>query len=274
MYIKHTAYFIKEKEKRAELYKIVRKIAQETGKSSTIILLDMICCSLVYGAMFTEYDDLDFVYRSARNRNTFITTFFNFKVYDKYNSKPYRMLFHNKISFLDTFGSLINRSWLDITKANDEELTEFISKNDKAVLKASKGDSGKEVEVIDITEDMDAQWMRLYMAKKKYDLIEQCMENHPDIARLNASSLNTIRLVTVRTDNEVRYLFSGIRVGAKGVKIDNISQGGSVAKINIDTGRICSAFFGKKNTYGSPEKTVMEDFSVGGWGIQFLIGLM
>ena len=117
----------------------------------------MIWCSLKYGAMFTEYDDLNFIYRTAKNRATFITTFFNFKLYDKINDKRYRDDFHNKIRFLNKFSCIINREWLDISNSNDEQIASFLAKHKKVVFKSSYGDSGKEVKIVSFSENADAE---------------------------------------------------------------------------------------------------------------------
>ena len=59
-------------------------------------------------------------------------------------------------------------------------------------------------------------------------LIQQFIEQHPFYKQLNPSSLNTLRVVTYRsvTDNQIHVLYSFLRVGAQGSRIDNVSMGG------------------------------------------------
>ncbi|MFW5890092.1 MAG: sugar-transfer associated ATP-grasp domain-containing protein [Marinilabiliaceae bacterium] len=59
-------------------------------------------------------------------------------------------------------------------------------------------------------------------------LIQEYVRQHPFYAKLNESSLNTMRLYTYRSvkDNVIHFLFAMIRVGKPGALIDNISRGG------------------------------------------------
>ena len=75
--------------------------------------------------------------------------------------------------------------------------------------------------------------------------MEETLYNHPAISKFNDSSLNTIRFVTVTNGEEVRDLCVAFRVGAKGACVDNISQGGSYAVVDAETGKIITPFFVK-----------------------------
>ena len=53
-----------------------------------------------------------------------------------------------------------------------------------------------------------------------------------------------MRIITFRNGAQMDILFAGIRFGAKGCEIDNISRGGRIAPIDVETGKIC----GQSNT--------------------------
>lgn len=248
MYIKRTLFHLYKKDKRKALMEISARLSKETKKNRIKIVVDMIWCSLKYGAMFTEYDDLNFIYRTAKNRATFITTFFNFKLYDKINDKRYRDDFHNKIRFLNKFSCIINREWLDISNSNDEQIASFLAKHKKVVFKSSYGDSGKEVKIVSFSENADAEAFKQIASRNSFDMVEECLQNHERLAFFNETSLNTIRIVTVNTQKKADILFAGLRIGAKGSLIDNISQGGAVARIDLDSGKIDSCFYTKRSS--------------------------
>ena len=251
MYLIDTLYYIYKPVKREAMINASKRISQKENVSRIKVALDMIYCSFIYGATFTEYDDLDFFYRTKANRKSFITTFYNFKLYNKINNKHYRDVFHNKIMFLEKFNDFIKRDWINLNIATDSQISEFLSKHDQIVMKASYGDSGKEVVVYQIPNDIDLTKFKKYFKQNHFDLAEECIKNHPEISKFNASSLNTLRIVTVNNGKNVNILFAGLRVGGKGAKIDNISQGGAVARINIVSGIIDSSFYTKRSSYNS-----------------------
>lgn len=76
-------------------------------------------------------------------------------------------------------------------------------------------------------------------------LVQQVIVQHPDMKALNSSSVNTIRIVTYRTGMEVKTVYTVIRIGRRGMNIDNESAGGISAIIHPD-GTI------GKYAYGAP----------------------
>ena len=58
-------------------------------------------------------------------------------------------------------------------------------------------------------------------------LVQEAVSQHERLGSLNPTSLNTIRIMTFyRDNNEVVPLFAVLRMGRKGVKVDNASAGG------------------------------------------------
>lgn len=69
-------------------------------------------------------------------------------------------------------------------------------------------------------------------------VIERYVEQHDELKKLNASSLNTLRIWLLQKDSEVRLIGAVLRIGRAGKIVDNSSQGGILAKVDIDTGRL------------------------------------
>ena len=76
-------------------------------------------------------------------------------------------------------------------------------------------------------------------------LVQAVIHQHPKMEALNPSSINTIRAVTYRSGMEIIVVYTVIRIGRKGMNIDNESAGGISAVINSD-GTI------GKYAYGAP----------------------
>ena len=263
MYILDPLYYIYKKEYRKTLIAISKKISDRYNVSVLRVIGDMVWCAVRYGAMWTEYDDLDFFVRSKRNRETYITTFFNFRLYNKLNNKDYRNVFHEKTIFLEKFKKYIKRFWIDINRCSYAEIKDFLSSHNTVVAKASHGDSGKEVQVIENLREKNLDSIISYLKKNNLNLIEEQIVNCDEVRALNNSSLNTLRIVTVKKNDNIELLFAGIRIGGKNAKIDNISQGGRVARINISTGKIDSLFYSKKSSNGSYETGADELNAIG-----------
>lgn len=76
-------------------------------------------------------------------------------------------------------------------------------------------------------------------------LIQKVIHQHSQMSALNPSSINTIRVVTYRSGMDINAVYTVIRIGRKGMNIDNESAGGISAIIKPD-GTI------GKYAYGAP----------------------
>lgn len=71
-------------------------------------------------------------------------------------------------------------------------------------------------------------------------LFQQRIVQHPELSRINPTSINTIRLTTVRSlkTKEIKVWPSALRVGLNGNYVDNLSQGGLIIGIDLKTGKL------------------------------------
>lgn len=65
-------------------------------------------------------------------------------------------------------------------------------------------------------------------------IMQASVKQHPDLSRLNPSSLNTIRVVSFFFEREVHILSCILRVGAPNAKVDNVGAGGYACPIQAD----------------------------------------
>lgn len=83
----------------------------------------------------------------------------------------------------------------------------------------------------------------LFKRYKHNFLIQERVRQHKDIAALNPTSVNTMRILTYRSGMEVLLIYSVIRIGRSGQVIDNQCAGGISTTISKD-GRLGKAAFG------------------------------
>lgn len=70
-------------------------------------------------------------------------------------------------------------------------------------------------------------------------LVQEAIHQHAAMARFNPTSVNTVRIDTlIGDDGQVRFNAAAIRIGARGAITDNVSSGGVMAGIDLETGRI------------------------------------
>lgn len=96
----------------------------------------------------------------------------------------------------------------------------------------------------------------LFSMYKENFIIQKVIKQHSDMAALNPSSVNTIRILTYRSGMEVLVLYTVIRIGRIGHEVDNETAGGISAKINQD-GTL------SKYAFGAPGNDMIERTDTG-----------
>ena len=75
-------------------------------------------------------------------------------------------------------------------------------------------------------------------------IVQEKVHQHEDMARLNPTSLNTLRVLTYRDGDQIFALYAIARIGKSGQYIDNLSAGGVFADVNLETGRVIKCGYG------------------------------
>lgn len=73
-------------------------------------------------------------------------------------------------------------------------------------------------------------------------IVQEPVRQHHLMAALNASSVNTLRIMTIRLGGEVAVVSAFVRIGVKGARVDNLSSGNMAAGVTrhegTETGRL------------------------------------
>lgn len=99
-------------------------------------------------------------------------------------------------------------------------------------------------------------------------LIQEFIKQHPKINKLNPNSVNTLRIISTRWNEETHILASMIRLGVDNQIVDNASNGGTFVGINIDKGTLMEYgyYYDKPREKCHPNtKTVYKDFQIPYW---------
>ena len=115
-----------------------------------------------------------------------------------------------------------------------EEVLGICRTHDKIILKKSRfSGGGLGVTFID-TNIPDNELIKALSSINGSFICQDIVRQHPELNKLNDTSLNTIRVQTLVRNNKVDVLSPLIRVGNKGSRTDNLTGGGMVCGINDD----------------------------------------
>lgn len=128
----------------------------------------------------------------------------------------------------------------DYTPVPKEELVKLVrAERGPLVLKPSLDSAGGNGVMIDEPEAIATALDTRVSARRSQPrplnlVIQRKLEQSPAMAALNPSSINTVRVLTVRTQSGVRVVSAVIRMGRAGSAVDNFGRGGLVVGVKPD----------------------------------------
>lgn len=192
-------------------------------------LLCLFWCVIRFGASPDDFYRYELYKKSNFERNKFITYKRSQKIIKKFNSIESSMVFSDKSLFNSFFSEYINRDWLDLRKANINEVNCFLLKHDKVILKPLNGGQGDGIFVV-TKEDYNTINFNSY---KDY-LMEEVLVQNELMAILNPTSVNTIRVLTFKG----HIIECALRIGGSEAVVDNLHSNGVCAHLDKNSGII------------------------------------
>jgi len=218
-----------------EKFKNVLNNAHErSGKNKISIFLDMVNCTLRYGAGYNDYVIFEFWDLNHKQRDTYLTRLRSKKFNSFMNDPAYDHIFDNKNEFNDIFKDYIGREFLDVETASEDEVKDFFNRKEKIFAKMKNLSCGLGCELLEKKKFKDADEFVSYIKEKGFGTIEDVIENHPDIAKIYPFSVNTMRMITLLdAENKGHCIYAVFKMGINGRIVDNFGLHGPV---DLETG--------------------------------------
>lgn len=196
--------------------------------------LDEMLSFVVFGASPDDYFRYQFYRKNWTERRKFVVWRTGKKLVKKYNSKNAFAVFNDKRLMNKALGDYIGRRWLDLSTATEKEFEHFSASVGDIIMKPYDGAGGHGIFIL-----RQAEKQRICISDYGKYIAEEVLIQHPDLAELNASSVNTIRVLTFCGE----IISCVLKVGRGGAVVDNMSSNGMYGNINIEYGLTDSAFY-------------------------------
>ena len=116
-----------------------------------------------------------------------------------------------------------------------EEAVKLCLREKRMIVKSATFSSGGRNIMVLGEEDVNEANIRQILKDYRMNfIIQDLVEQHEALARLNPTSLNTLRIISFYFKNEVHILSAQLRIGGSGAKVDNYSSGGFACNVCED----------------------------------------
>lgn len=232
------------------MWKTAGLLHERSGKSRVWLLCDMLRCAVKYNAGYVDYKIAQMYKLNDEQRKTVITRGISNDIVRRMNDKAYWHFFDDKTQFNELFKEWIPRKWLLINADTPLDKLEDMMTLPALIGKPLEGSSGQGI--LKFTpEDWkgDAKAFHQLLMDKNIGILEEIVVQHPEMARMCPTSVNTCRIATLLGDKKQGIVYAFLRIG-NGKVMDNVDCGGMAARIDLESGKLLTVGADKAgNTY-------------------------
>jgi len=221
-------------------------LRRETKIPFLWLLLDINLSVLIYSANPQEYKKYRFYERNHFARNEFLTKYrIHICLGWSFNPTEYRSYFDDKNRFNQSFSNYLGRRWLYAPDASDQQIEDFLREQEQFIVKPCDLNGGTGIYKILLSEIVDIKAFCV-SAKINRLMLEEIIKQHSGLSSINPASVNTLRINTVVDKKGVPHILCAcLRMGTGQAVADNMSAGGILAQIDLNSGVLFTTAIGK-----------------------------
>lgn len=200
---------------------------------------DMIRMNQLYGFTFEEYLYFHFADKSVKERRAFVADWEhlgytcamndpdNVEIFDnKWKTyQKYRPYYHRDVDYIEGY-------------AGKAAFEEFASRHSDFIVKPLDQSCGHGVGIV---HGGDTSFEELLRENNGRFLIEELIDQSEEMAQFHPASVNTVRVTTIKLEEEVLIVHPFMRMGQHGNHVDNGGAGGIMCTIDAESGKIIAA---------------------------------
>lgn len=221
-----------------------KRVSKVNKRPWVINLADCLFCTAKYGSGYIDYETFEMFNMNAKDRANILTISKNNSIFKMLNDLNYIKYFEDKAVFNEKFDKYLKREWLYFGENDFEKFAEFISDKDKIIAKPLDECCGRGIDIYYMKDYEPKALFDLLIANKAY-LIEEVVEQDDVMNSMSPSSVNTIRIITIRNGEKVTLVAGCVRVSRSGNVVDNFNAGGLSGILDINTGKIVTDGYDK-----------------------------
>ena len=217
---------------------IVRILQEDPVRFRSLIrhFAGVVICYKLYGASIADYFEMRFFEKKHSERKTFFTTYPAKRFIRHIDGAENIYKFRDKIYMYQVIGPFTKREQLICPPDNYQEFENYVRKHKTIIYKPNRNSLGTGIEAWSVD---DSDISKLYArALEQPAVLDELVIQHPDIARLNPGSVNTVKIYTFMIEEKCHFIAAEFRMGRSDLIVDNIESGGLAAGVDIETGAI------------------------------------
>jgi len=195
--------------------------------------------SMRYNISILEYYQFRFFNLSSEEKAKWAGTGTMYEFQYRANPPEKREVLENKCDFHDAYQQFFRHAIYTLKglEAQPDLARHVLSSHARLVFKPAKGNCGVGIAFVDAA-SLTADDLVSFMARNGYDLVEEAIQQHPDLMVLSPTGVNTVRIFTALDDKDRCHILGcRLRISVNS-EVDNMAAGNLAAPVDEKTGRV------------------------------------
>lgn len=219
------------------------------GIEKDYVKQDMIYSLHRFGISFQNYWVFDFLHRNIYGRKIFVSDKLRYAYCELLNGDNVYDICTDKAKCYNIFKAYFKRDLLGCYSYNDiENFRSFCTSHNQFIFKPLNSHSGRGIEIFDLPLNKVDDFFQEKIKAGSF-VVEELIQQGEELAVIHPKSVNTLRVVTFKTANDVKILAITMRVGCGNSIMDNAGAGGIYAFVDPEYGIIESSARNYKGDY-------------------------
>ena len=197
--------------------------------------IGVVICRFRYGTNIEDYFNYRYFELTPEERKSFFTYYQAAKFIIHANGAENHYKFQQKTHMYQVLGKFTKREQLFLPTDDYQTFETFFQRHRTVLYKPSAycGDG------IELWSADASDIAKLYeKSLERSAVLDELVTQHPDLARLNPDSINTVKIYTFMIGGICHFVAAEFRMGRRGSVIDNIEKGGLAANVDMSSGKI------------------------------------
>lgn len=224
--------------------KMIEKYVQEdlSVEKREALIADMIRMQKTYRYGYDEYFLYGFPERTDAERLEFVADLDRIDTVESLNKAINQPLFDDKARTFAKYGKYYQRNLCCVGggMADFEKLKEFLLQNQRIIIKPADSSCGNGVQILDVKKitDVDETVKTVLKSNARGLVAEEVIIQDARMGKLHPSSVNTLRVTTLRLDDRIEVIHPFLKIGRGGAVVDNGGAGGILCVFDPVTGEV------------------------------------
>lgn len=229
---------------------LIEEMRRQGRKVTCMTRIDILFEFFFHGYLAYEYLAYHFEDKSFKERKAFYSEMDRWRFSNICNNRSDIWKLRNKRTAYELFKDWYKREQIIVKSADDlETYKDFASRHSVFFAKPFAGGGGIGARWIDVNKYSSVEESFNDLIKDGSFVIEEGVYQCKEMAAFNPDSINTIRMITMRSNGKVKVWHVLIRTGRKGSIVDNGETGGLLVLVDPETGKLISDGANKKGQY-------------------------